>query len=373
MIPKAVSAKSPNTLVNLASSILRKYDVAPFHKTIPEIDELLAKHDKLAVFLFDGMGEWILNNHPEAGKLFLDHRFTLISSTNPATTVAATTAFLTGKYPIETGWLAWALPFEEFGEPMICFTSASFLDGRPLGKNVMETVCPTKKLDELIRGAGHKAELLMQFGVGGNTTGPKTYMDSVPMAGKFFKEGGEFLYIYFNTPDGYIHHHGVKSKEVDDCIKAEAEAVREFVKQNPDVLTLVIADHGLIDIREIDLNLYPEIMDCMRMPYSMEGRTCNFLLKEGKEKEFLRLMKEKLPQIKLISKKEILESHYFGEGEPHPRCASFIGDYIGVAQDDSLLVDPVNVRTNAPMMAHHAGPSAEEMNIVVAAFNKNRQ
>ncbi|MCR5078807.1 MAG: alkaline phosphatase family protein [Bacilli bacterium] len=370
MTPREVSALPSNNLVNLSSSILHRFGVTPFHKTIPEIDALFARHDKIAVFLFDGMGEWILNNHPKAGKLFLDNRFTLISSTNPATTVAATTAFLTGKYPIETGWLGWSLPLREYNEPMICFTSASFLDGRPLGDRVMDRICPTEKIDSLINKAGHRAELLLQYGVGGNTNGPKTYKESVPMASRFFKEGGEFLYIYFNTPDGYIHHHGVKGKEVDDCISSEAEAVEAFVRENPDVLTLVIADHGLIDIHEVDLNDYPEIMDCMRMPFSLEGRTCNFLLKEGREGEFLRLMKEKLPQFRLMSREEALKSHYFGEGTPHPRSASFLGDYIAIAEDDSLIVDPVNVRTNAPMKAHHAGPSAREKNIVVAAFNK---
>ena len=45
-----------NSLVNLSNSILKRYNVKPFHKTIENLDLILKKHCKIALFLFDGFG-----------------------------------------------------------------------------------------------------------------------------------------------------------------------------------------------------------------------------------------------------------------------------------------------------------------------------
>ena len=47
-----------------------------------------------------------------------EHYLCTINSTFPPTTSAATTAFLTGKYPIETGWMSWTQYFEEYKKGM---------------------------------------------------------------------------------------------------------------------------------------------------------------------------------------------------------------------------------------------------------------
>ena len=52
-----------NSIVNLSNSILKKFNVNPFHSTIKEIDDLIKNKDKIIVFLFDGMGKAILEKH----------------------------------------------------------------------------------------------------------------------------------------------------------------------------------------------------------------------------------------------------------------------------------------------------------------------
>jgi hypothetical protein len=86
-------------LVNLANSLLAHFDVKPFHPTLPAADTALKGHKKVAVFLFDGMGELVLADHPKQYRYIISHKIATIYSMNPATTVAATNAFLIGPLP----------------------------------------------------------------------------------------------------------------------------------------------------------------------------------------------------------------------------------------------------------------------------------
>jgi predicted AlkP superfamily pyrophosphatase or phosphodiesterase len=50
-----------------------------------------------------------------------EHKLMTIHSVNPATTVACTSALLTGKNPIENGWLGWSLYLERLQGSDRCF------------------------------------------------------------------------------------------------------------------------------------------------------------------------------------------------------------------------------------------------------------
>ena len=116
-----------NSLVNLSNSILKHFGVEPFHDTIPEVDELLKGHKKVVAVLFDGMGQNIVRMHLKENSFIRSHYMTTINSTYPPTTAAATTAFLTGKYPIETGWLAWDEYIKDYDRNIILFRSIDYL------------------------------------------------------------------------------------------------------------------------------------------------------------------------------------------------------------------------------------------------------
>ncbi len=110
-----------NTLVNLSNSILKHFGATCFHESIPEIDELLKGHKKVVAVLFDGMGQNITRLHLKENSYIRSNYVTTINSTFPPTTAAATTAFLTGKYPIETGWLGWAEYFKDYDRKVLLF------------------------------------------------------------------------------------------------------------------------------------------------------------------------------------------------------------------------------------------------------------
>ena len=96
-----------NNLVTISNALLFHFGIAPFHKPHAQLHEILSSksYQKIIVFLFDGLGKSIRELHlGEKDFLRRNEKFT-ISSVFPPTTVAATTAFLSGKYPCQTSLL----------------------------------------------------------------------------------------------------------------------------------------------------------------------------------------------------------------------------------------------------------------------------
>ena len=151
--PFLFETHNEKSLVNLSNSILKHFGVNPFHDTIPEIDEALKGHDKVVVVLFDGMGQNIVRKHLNKDSFIRSNCVTTINSTFPPTTAAATTAFLTGKYPIETGWLGWCEYFKDYNRNIILFKSVDYNNEESLIKEgdapIVDSYFPTKKIFDI--------------------------------------------------------------------------------------------------------------------------------------------------------------------------------------------------------------------------------
>src|SRR5574344_630816 len=146
-----------NCITKLSKSILKHYGVKPFHDSIKEIDDLLANKKKVIVFLFDGMGKVVLEKHLPEDSFFGKNIILNIKSTLPPTTVASTTSFLSGKFPIETGWLGWSLYFKDYNRNIDVFTNADDQTGEIVAdKNIMTQKAPYKTIAELINEANQK-------------------------------------------------------------------------------------------------------------------------------------------------------------------------------------------------------------------------
>ena len=117
---------SKYNLVNFSNSFLKHYGVDPFHETIPELDEVLKGHKKIVFMLFDGMGQAIVKRHLSEDSFIRKHYAFTMESTFPPTTAAATTAVLSGKSPIETGWTAWSAYFKDLDKNVILFLNVDY-------------------------------------------------------------------------------------------------------------------------------------------------------------------------------------------------------------------------------------------------------
>lgn len=357
-----------HNLVNVSNAILSHYGVAAFHRPHEGLLSCLKGHRKVAVFLFDGLGKEVLLTHKKASKDFLARGLFPVLSVNPATTVAATTSFLTGKYPIETGYLGWSLYFDDLGFPIDVFPNINSLTKEKLRtKDYMNKRCPTKKLDVLLEEKGVKTKLLFPYPI--DERGPKTLEEEFQAANVFYKEGGEFLYFYSPEPDHTLHEEGFPSKNVSKFIKRITKLLLKFSKENPDVLILSLADHGMTNVMMRDLAAYPDLLECLRRPLTFEGRTVNFFIKEDKKEYFEDVFQKRFNTSTLLKREEILSSHYFGLGEPSKMSLSFLGDYIALSRSNETLENSSDKKIDR-VKGHHAGICPEEREILLCRWDK---
>lgn len=362
-----------HNLVNFSNSLLAHFGAPTFHPTLAAADAALKGHKKVAVFLYDGMGELILKMHEKRFSYLLSHQIASIYSTNPATTVAATDALLSGRYPIETGWLGWSQYFPDLGRPLDVFKNRDSSTGEVLkGPNIMLERCPYDNIAKQMADRGVKAKASFEYGIGGDKSGPRSLSMMNRQARAFFANGGQFLYSYWTKPDMFLHAFGTKSLFVKEYIASIQRHVKAFAKKNPDVLLFVIADHGLIDVHYEDISLSdPALAALLEGPIVLEGRTPSFFVKKGKEAEFEKRFADHYgPRAHLMKTEDALKEGYFGEGKAHPLTRSFLGDYVAVMLDETVLFDSRSKKIERFHKGHHAGGLPKERLISLSCYNR---
>lgn len=356
-------------LVTLSNSILKRFNVPTYHETIKEVDDILKNHKKIVVFLFDGMGKALLNRHKDVAKNLLNHSLMTITSVNPPTTVAATTAFLSGRYPIETGWLGWSLSFKNLNRIIDVFPNKDSITGEEIdGPNIMNKNAPYENIIQLIN-KNHNKEIafqLMEKPI--FEDGPENIEDGFRLVKEKLDTVEEgFVYCYITAPDHNCHEFGIDHDNIKEDIKRINDGLSKFADENKDILCIAIADHGHINIKPVFLDDYPDLTSLLKEPMSLEGRTPSFKVKDGQEKLFKELFKKHFKDsYELFSKQEILDMNFFGKGTPKQLSIDFIGDFIGVCNDDTLLL---RNREFDFFKGHHAGGTKEELEIDIIVYN----
>ena len=365
-----------NSITNLSNSILKHFGVEPFHKTIPEIDKKLDGKKKVIVFLFDAMGKSVLEKHLDEYSFFRTHIIKNITSTIPPTTVASTTSFLSGKFPIETGWLGWTLYFNEIDKNVNVFPNVDDDTGELImGEHMMNKTCPYKNIAALINEKTNKeiAHLIYGYPVDKKNKKVRRLKGFIKHAYKIANKNDEsFTYAYWVNPDGLMHGRGVNDKKVHKNILKIQKYIQRYSLKNKDVATLVIADHGMIDVNFLDMYEHSDLVNTLKRNTSIEKRMMNFFIKDGQQDEFKKLFNKYYGQYyTLLSKEKVLKENLFGEGLPHKKSLEFIGDFIGLANSDISLQMKKQKDEKNPFVfkAHHAGNTLDEMLISVIGIN----
>ena len=364
-----------NSLVNLSNSILKHFGAETFHETIPEIDELLKGHKKVVAVLFDGMGQNIMRKHLKENSFIRSHYVTTINSTFPPTTAAATTAFLTGKYPIETGWLGWTTYFKDYDRNIILFKSVDYNTDEQLIKNGEEPIAdkyfPTNKVFELIENSNKNAHAfnISRFPI--KQDGPKRLLsEGVKKLTKTLKENDEcFVYFYWDSPDREMHETGIDSWTTKYQVHKAQRFLKKVVKKNPDTLFILLADHGHINVEFLDMCEKEDIYSLLSKPISLEKRAPSFFVKEGKKEEFKKLFNQYYGKhFELLSKEEALNIKLFGEGTRAKGVTDILGDFIAISLDKYGLFASKELAHYTAFKGHHAGGTKEERLIDISIF-----
>ena len=355
-----------NCLVNLASSILNKFDVPVNAKTLPLADEYLKKDCKNAVILLlDAMGTSIIEKHLSKDGFFRSHFAGSFHSVYPPTTVAATISIISGQYPNEHGWLGWDMYYPKLDKNVTVFTNTDQLAEKngslqePMQAaefNAPFTYTPYKSIVEKINEAGKKAYFSMPF----IEPFPKDIDEILSRIQDLCKEEGtKYIYAYWNEPDSTMHRTGTKSSKTHDVITDLEEKIEEFAKGLSDTLLLITADHGHIDCKNFCILDYPDIMKCFERMPSIEPRTLNLFIKDEYMDSFPEVFNKHFgDSFVLLKKEEVLNKKLFGIGKDHADLKDMIGDYVAIAVSD---VSVFNTHKEAEEMpGGHAGLTPEE-------------
>ena len=359
-----------NSLVNLSNSILKRYGVKTFHNSNEKIDSILQNHCKTALFLFDGFGKSIAEKHLSKDSFLLKNKFDTISSTFPPTTVAATNAFKSGLYPAENGWLGWSFLDKEKNRVIEYFTHRNY-STKESEFDFDYSIYNYNSIFELIKRKNPNLTVFENY-PSGISNAPKngfTSMDEMlDKASEVLNSNEECLiYSYYLEPDHSLHGLGTNNKKISEICSEINDKIEKFASEHPDTLILVFADHSHLDVLPLFFEDLTELKECVTNIYAIEARASTFVIKEGKEKQFIEYYQKHLKEhYDLLTKQQVIDLKLFGETSNNHWLEKLLGDYLLIAIGKYSFE---NFKQD-PMLATHAGGTMEENLINLYVINK---
>lgn len=360
---KTMRPNYDRSVLSITNSILAHYNLNPYHKTLPELNDILAKKYKNVVFMiFDGLGSSILKKHLGKNDFLYAHKTDDLSSVFPPTTTASTISMRTGLSPIEHGWLGWSLYFNEIDKNVNIFTNVvgGTKDTQAAEYNVAWKYIPHNNIFDRIseKNSDVNTEFISPFA----KHQVKSIADICNMVRKYCDSPNRnFLLTYWDQPDEIMHRLGTESEEAHIIISDINQQIEMLSKQLSDTLLIITADHSMIDTEYKFFSDFPSISECLVRPQSIEARAANFFVKQDKkelfETEFNKYFGE---DYVLLTREQVLEQKLFGMGIPNKKVPDFLGDYLAVAIG-KISIDHARPTYRDVHKAQHAGLSEEEM------------
>ncbi len=363
-------------LMNITTTILKHYNVPTSYKSINILErELNKNYRNVVLILVDAMGSVILKKHSEEVKYLIENQKDELTTVFPSTTVSATTSILTGKPPVNTGWIGWLQYIKEEDKSVILFLNKDFYnDKTTFDYNISEKFVSVTKIYELIEKYNPNVktkEIFPEF----REPNHKTFKD---LCDSIIKETEKpdkhFIYAYWDKLDTYLHKTGTLSNKVHNHLKEINENVERLIRKlDDDTLVIITADHGQIDIEEVVLWDYPKIVDTFKHKPSVEARATAFFIKEGMEEQFVKNFNKEFKDYFILYKSEdILKAKFLGNDVAHPKLKEFLGDYFSIAIDKYSFK---LVNSKQSFKAQHAGLTIDEMLIplIISSHKKSHK
>ena len=119
-------------LLQVSNAIFKYFGLDTYHDIDLQVENWLNEHEfeTLIVLLIDGMGSRIIKEILKPNDFLVKYMTKEMPSVFPPTTTAATTSFLTGKSPKETGWLGWSQYFKEVDDSVVLFRNCSLYNDK---------------------------------------------------------------------------------------------------------------------------------------------------------------------------------------------------------------------------------------------------
>lgn len=363
-------------ILSISASLLSKFGIKSNYPTLKELDKYLKKEYKNIIFLIlDCLGSKILENNLSEYSILKKNVKTNITTIFPSTTVAATTAFHSGISTLENGWIGWMPYFSEYDDIIETFTSKQFYTGKKLDiPNIGESIL---KYETIYSKIINKNPDVIYHKIFPNfvPNGVETIEELCDNIYKACTNQNKYNLIsaYWNEPDHTIHHTGVTSKETKQVLENIDKNIRQLINKLDDSLIIISADHGAIDVEEIYINDYKELVNCLRMPPSIETRFVTFFIKENMKETFKKTFENIFHKdFLLFTKEEFLKSNLLGRGKKHYKIDEYLGDFIAISTSNKTIRYTINGNEFKKLIADHAGLTKDEMEVPVIIIERRK-
>ncbi len=349
-------------IVNITATLAECLGCPTGKPVLPLLAKELQKGYKNVVFLIlDGLGVHPMEVNLPKESFFRRNMREKLTTVFPSTTACATTSFLTGKYPMEHGWLGWSLYFEEIGKSVDLFHNAESSTHIPIGTGFVKGKLPAVAFYKYSKE--YRAIAVVPAYWDGDDEnryiwedfdGMLLHIENIcAMAGK------QFIYAYFDEPDATMHRFGVTSTEAKTLIEKLEGGLEALFGRLKDTLLVISADHGQTDIGEnIELYRDEELLSMLLWPPYLDSRATAFRIKEGQTEKFTAYFGEKYGRdFELFRSEELVRQNFFG-GNFVGEHAALLGDFIAVAASDKVMLHHA---LSHHFRGHHASLTEDEM------------
>jgi predicted AlkP superfamily pyrophosphatase or phosphodiesterase len=363
---KVVYPNYQDSILNVSNSLLKHYGAKTHYNGQKELDAILnKKYRHIAVFLIDAMGAKIIERHRPENSFFRQHMLKSITTVCPSTTSAATTAFLSGRSPLQTGWFGWQQYFDNYDRHIILFKNEDYYTAEALNTDIINNDLPYENIFEQIKKA--KPEVVTYTSIFENRKRKFLRLNELVRLVKknFRKDEENFTYAYYTELDSLMHDVGPSHRKSGRLLKRIERRIASLKKKmGDDCLVIVIADHGQIEIEDYNVFDHKELPATISGKPGIEGRftTLNVVDEKSFKNYYEKHMKE---YFEMFTKEEIMQKHFFGveDKTDHER---FFGNYFLLAKDKySISYHEEEVHLH---IGHHAGMTEEEMMIPLIVF-----
>jgi len=366
-----------NSILNIITSILKYYNVETNHSSLKVLDQRLyeKEYKNVVLIILDGLGEHILEN---VQSTFLKrHQIACLTSVYPSTTTAAVTTYYSGKPPYESGWIAWSQYFKEFGRAIDMLKHTESYTSESFSKSKLDVLLNLIKYTSVFDKIENASPDTKAYEITPDYSDKHSKrsirannIEEICENIELLCNTGEnnFIMAYSDNPDGLLHKFGCKSNEAKEMILDAEKQIESLCSRiNLDeTLIIISADHGHKDIENPSSILdYPELIDCLIMPPSLESRCLAFWVKDNEKENFENTFNTIFKDRFILMKTEdALKMNLFGTGKKHKKLDDFLGNYLAFSISSSMIRLETNYAPGKEIKkSTHCGLTKEEMEV----------